>query len=485
MGININIPEVQTRDHRLGSIVTFHGSAKQLAELSQDRKIKDTGRKYSQCSDCSQRVCEFQLYTVRDAAVVVHAPIGCCSPESIQISSTTTSRLRNLEPVDVKVVCSNISVKDTVYGGLEKLRNAIDEAKRRFNPSAIFVQSSCAAGIVGDDIESVADEKEDEYGIPIIPVYCEGFKSKTWASGFDAAYHAILRKIVKPSKQKDENMVNVINFNGADTFSPLLAKLNLRGNLFLPHATVEKLAHISDAVCTTQICESLGSYIGEVLEEKFGVPQLKSNPPYGISWTDDWIRALAKLTKREELGEQVIKSEHERINAELEEIKSKLSGKKAYIFAGDSFSHIFGIMTRDLGLEICGITTLHHDQIRDSEAKELDSLQQMIEEIGDIHNFNVCNKQPYLMVKILKKYDIDILISRHFNAGVVGTKLGIPSFRNTDPNLLMGYDGLLTFGREIIEIIEAKNFYKTIGEHTVLPYSKWWLDNPNPYYFDN
>ncbi|MBR0100611.1 MAG: nitrogenase [Treponema sp.] len=485
MSISITTPEVQTRDHRLGTVADFHGAASRILELSNERKLGGSPRRFSQCSDCSQRLCEGQLYIIRGAAVVVHSPIGCCSPEIMQINSRVFGKIRGLEPNDVHVICSNISVKDTVYGGLEKLRIAIDEAKRRFNPTAIFIQSSCAAGIVGDDIESVADEKQDEYGIPIIPTYCEGFKSKTWASGFDASFHGILRKVVKPCRKRDENLVNVINFYGVDTFSPLLAKLNLKTNLILPHSTVEQLTYLSEALCTTQICETLGTYVCAALEEKFGVIQLKSNSPYGRNWTDEWIRALAKVSKREELGEEVIAKEHARIKDEFEKIRSELAGKKAYIFAGDSFSHIFAVLMHEFGLEVCGITSLHHDQVRDSSAEELNTLKQMIDEIGDVPNMTICNKQPFLMTKILKKYDVDILVSRHFNTGVVGTELGIPSLNVADPNSIMGYDGLLHFGRLVLKTIRAKNFYRTIGEHAKLPYSKWWIENPNPYHFGN
>ena len=485
MSVSITTPEVQTRDHRLGTVISFHGSASQLAEQSRKRQVKDLGRRFSQCSDCSQRVCESELYMIRNAAVITHAPIGCCMPEGLQITRRSALKARNKEPSDVQAICSNITVKDTVYGGVEKLRTAIDEAYKRFKPEAIFVQSSCAAGIVGDDIESVADEKEEELGIPIIPVYCEGFKSKTWSSGFDAMFHGILRKIVKPCVHKDENAVNVINFHGKDTFTPLLAKLNLHPNLVVPLCSIEELSHISEALCTTQICETLGSYIAAVLEEKFNVPQVRSNSPYGLAWTDEWVRALAKLSNREELGEQVIESEHKRIANELSELKEKLSGKKAYIYAGDSYSHIFANMAHEFGVEICGVASLHHDQVRDSNAEELNSLQQMVNGIGDIQNVTVCNRQPYLMIKVLKKYDIDILITRHISVGVMGTKIGIPSFRVTDPNEIMGYDGLLNFGRILLKVIEAKKFYKTIGKHNILPYSKWWLEHVNPYYFDN
>ena len=41
MAINISIPEVQTRDHRLGTVITYHGSASDLVKLSKDRKVND------------------------------------------------------------------------------------------------------------------------------------------------------------------------------------------------------------------------------------------------------------------------------------------------------------------------------------------------------------------------------------------------------------------------------------------------------------
>ena len=67
---------------------------------------------------------------------------------------------RKQAPDKVHVICSNISEKDTVYGGVKKLKEAIMEAYNRFSPTAIFVQSSCAAGVVGDDLEGTASEMQ-------------------------------------------------------------------------------------------------------------------------------------------------------------------------------------------------------------------------------------------------------------------------------------------------------------------------------------
>jgi hypothetical protein len=37
--------------------------------------------------------------------------------------------------------------------------------------------------------EGYGTHHRDEIPIPVAPVFCEGFKTKIWASGFDAAYH--------------------------------------------------------------------------------------------------------------------------------------------------------------------------------------------------------------------------------------------------------------------------------------------------------
>jgi nitrogenase molybdenum-iron protein alpha chain len=139
-------------------------------------------------------------------------------------------------------------------------------------------------GLIGDDVESVASQLEDELGIPVIPLNCEGFKSKHWSTGFDATQHGILRQIVRknpPKKQPD--LVNVINLWGSDVFTPILAELGLRPNYVIDLATVEELEQMSEAVATVGFCYTLSSYMGAALEQEFGVPEIKAPLPYGFA----------------------------------------------------------------------------------------------------------------------------------------------------------------------------------------------------------
>lgn len=57
--------------------------------------------------------------------------------------------------------------KNTVFGAAEKLKYTVREAYRRVNPNAIFVTTSCASGIIGEDVGQVTDDLTEELGLEV------------------------------------------------------------------------------------------------------------------------------------------------------------------------------------------------------------------------------------------------------------------------------------------------------------------------------
>lgn len=484
MAINLSTSAPEIRERRLNAILSYNGTASELNEKSKKGELKCLGRAYGQCGDCQEGCATSMCSYVRGGAVVAHAPIGCFANDQVRDNAgKAVSTARGLGEFANSTICTNIQEKDTVYGGAEKLRRAIREINQRRHPSVIFITSSCASGIVGDDIESVADEMADELGVPVVPVACEGFKSKVWSTGFDAAFHGILKYIVQPPRQRQTDLVNIFNFEGTDTFTPLLAKLNLRTQYLVPLATREELERISEAACSAQICETLATYIAHGLEQEYGVPEVKAPAPYGINWTDQWLREIARLTDRTDLVEDVIAEEHKRIQPELTELREKLQGKKIYIVAGDAYAQNLANAVKDLGLELIGVTALHHDQAADS--KDVNTLEELVKSVGDVPNFNVCNKQPYEIVKILKNVHPDFLIVRHQGLTVLGYKLGIPTIFEGDANYTVGYDGVIRLGSRLWEAYLTRKFNENIAAHSSFPYTDWWMNEiDDPFYFE-
>lgn len=255
---------------------------------------------------------------------------------------------------------------------------------------------------MGDDVESVTDNMTKELGIPVVVCYCEGFKSKIWTSGFDSAYHSIVRKIVKPPEKKTKK-VNIINFWGSDIFSELLAKIGYEADYIVPFSTVKQLEKISEAAASIQICPTLGTYLGAALEQIYGVPEIKAPMAYGIEGTDAWLRELGKVLGKETEVEEIIRTEKERIFPQLEEYRAKLKGKTCYITAGAAHGHALIALLRELGLEVQGAAIFHHDPVYDNGDAGSDMLDHDVKTYGDIQNYNVCNKQAYELVNIKKR----------------------------------------------------------------------------------
>ena len=160
--INLQIPDVAIREIRLNSITGFQGSAAELVNHSRCG-LKDKSRSFSQCLGCSVSQAACMVILVQDAAVISHGPVGCSSCfHEYSFTYRVNSLLRGVEnPTQRKIFSTNLQETDTVYGGSTKLAAGIREIYERTHPNAIFVLTTCAAGIIGDDVESICDEAEE------------------------------------------------------------------------------------------------------------------------------------------------------------------------------------------------------------------------------------------------------------------------------------------------------------------------------------
>ena len=480
--VNIREPEVQIREVRLGSITGFEGTAGELVRCSHSGKLNENTRSFSQCIGCASTSAFCQLSMIQDAAIINHGPVGCSGDFPMFHFTYRAGQMeRNLPSTVGRYFSSNIEEKDTIFGAAQKLEDTIRSVYERVHPNAIFITTSCASGIIGDDVEGVANDLTEELGIPVVGCFCEGFKSKIWTTGFDSAFHAILRKIVKPPEKK-ANRVNVINFFGSHIFDELFNKLGYEVDYIAPFSTIAQLEHISEARATIQICSTLGTYIGSALEQVYGVPEIKAPPAFGIYGTDVWMREIARvLDKREEI-EDIIRREHERVIPKLEEYREKFRGKTAYVTAGAAHGHAIIALLKELGFEVQAASVFHHDPVYDNGDITSDALAHDIQTYGDVKNFHVCNKQTYEIFNILNKIKPDILIARHGGMAHSGAKLGIPTFYTDDEHFGYGYQGVLNYAQGILDSIENRDFLNNFAKHSIIPYTKWWL-NQNPYTF--
>ena len=494
MALNFETPVVVNREQRLGTIIAWDGSASELSDLSEysrkscgsscgenKRKLCEATGPFTQGSCCSEQMVECQAGQVRDAVLIQHSPIGCAASQVGNSLIYRVGMAMTGKPIEnLRWISTNLKEQDMVFGGVERLEQSIRDAWERQHPKVIFIATSCATGIIGDDVDGSATKMEAELGIPVIPLHCEGFKSKHWSTGFDAAQHGIIRQVVRKNPKKQEDLVNVIKLWGSDVFTPMFAELDLRVNYVVDLASVDDLAQMSEAAATVGFCHTLSSYLAAGLEQEFGVPEIKAPQPYGFAGTDAWLRELARVTNRVDKAEAYIAREHARVKPRLAELRKLLQGKKGYVSTGSAYAHGLISVLKELGVEVEGSLVFHHDPVYDSGDPRQDSLAHLVDTYGDVPNFSVSNRQQYQFYGLLQRVKPDFILIRHPGLAPLASRLGIPAAPLGDEHIALGYQGIINLGETILEILSRRKFHQKLAGHVRMPYKKTWLDQ-DPY----
>jgi Nitrogenase molybdenum-iron protein, alpha and beta chains len=479
MPINTKEIEFGKREDRLGTITGYQGTLNDLVVKSQCGALGDRRRCFSQANSCSSECAHNYLAGIVDAVIINHAPIGCSSDSILYNAQyNTEQKIMGWQHTNIGFFSTNMTKEDTVFGATGKLQDTIREVYALYKPNAIFITTSCVSGIIGEDIKGALDELKEEVPIPLAPVFCEGFKSKTWSSGWDAAFHAILTSIVKPPRFKT-NKVNMINFHGGSRaqMAEILARLNLEAVFMVPTGTIENLSRMSEAAATITVCETLGTYVGNALEQQYGVPFIKCLNPHGIAGIENCLRELGKVTEKEIEVEAYLQEEKEKYEPEFLEIKQKLDGVKVAVGMGAGFALDYTRVLKELGTDVVWVSAWHFDQTLDDGTcpKAYTSLAASDANLP----ISVNDMQNYELVNILQKVQPDIYISRHRGTGVFAAKLGIAAIIENEQDSLFGYEGTTRFGYQLLDLLTNRNWERNLAQRLKLPYTNWWLKQDN------
>ena len=475
MAINLNNSNLATRENRIGSITGYIGSLKDLAEKSECGTLKGCSRCFSQSSSCLSSCALGQLSAIRNIAIIHHGPAGCSvAAAGSYYLDKVMAKKRGVENRTV-YVGTDMNENDTIFGSTEKLREIILEVNRRYKPDAIFVSSSCATGIIGEDIDSIVDEVKPEIEVPIVAVHCEGFKSRIWATGFDIADHAVLSSIVQePREGIKTNKINFKNFyeSARPEIIEIFKEFDLEPTFLYCNSSVEELSHISEAVATTCICGTLGNYLGNALEEKYGVPYVRSINQCGIVGYEAWLREIGKVTGRSEKIEKYIERERAKYLPKIEEVKKELKGLRAVIGMGPGYTFEVSRVLNELGIEVVWALAWNYDK-KYENGDVPPSMKYLLDNDIDFEA-SVADQQNFEVMNILHKYQPDLYLSRHPGSTVWAIKNGTPAVYVADEYMIFGYKHTLDFAYSILDSIRNRSFEQNLAKRTKLPYTDWW-----------
>jgi len=489
------------REDRLKACNAFGGSCCELGNQSKKGCLNGIKRTFAQTQGCQLNLSLAILNTLRDVVIVVHAPIGC-GGSSVAVAGISKGFKRLRDPYAKGLIWlnTNLDEADVINGGEEKLREAVLFAENEFRPSAIVVANSCAPAIIGDDVDGVLSQLQSQITAKIVPVHCEGFKTKIMASAYDAVYHGILRNLLRKDDDEENKIieddlelikeqyrvsrtVNILNVSSMSIFDEkelrkTLEGLGLKVNFLPCYSHPDDFERVEEAALNVSICATHDDYFVEHLKEKYGIPFVLRSIPIGIKNTNKWILDVAKFFRIDEEAQRYIDSETRELEKAIEPFKKVLEGKTAFLAGGEMRVLGTADVLHSLGIKVLGMKGYHYDKFGDDLLDELPENEKVI--------FNVATGQPFEQANLLESLKPDIYVG-HIGGNGWAAKHGVPVFPIFGQAVnYMGYGGVYEIARRLARLIRNPIFNKNLSNYTKLPYfDKWYKEDPFKYIDDS
>jgi nitrogenase molybdenum-iron protein alpha chain len=476
MPFDIKSSTIPTREQRLGSITGYEGDLYDLVQQSGCGSLENRERCFSQSSTCLSGCAVGQLTPIHDVAIIYHAPTGCYanSAGSVVLNRQLAARIGQTN--GTAIIGTDVNESDTIFGAVDAVRDIVQKVYEEYAPKAIFIASSCVSGVIGEDIDSLIVDLKEEYDIPVVPVHCEGFKSRIWASGFDIGDHAVLSGIVKPPQQKRQ-VINFKNFfeSQRPQITEIFARLGVEVQFLYSNSTVEQLEHISESLATVCICGVLGTYLGNGLEELYGVPYIRTINPMGIQGYETWLREIGRVIGKEQEVDEYLAEQRAEFLPQIEAVIEEIKGLTAVIGMGPGYTYEVARVLDELGIKVVWAAAWHLDHQFDNHQLP-PAIEYLNQTAKENIKFSVADQQNFEILNILNTYQPDLYFSRHPGSTVWAIKQGITAIYVADEYLIFGYQGTLNFAKMILDAVRNRSFEKNLAARTTLPYTDWWYE---------
>lgn len=453
----------------------------------------------------------------RDILCITHGPIGCGFYSWLTRRNQTDAGVDGDNFIQYSL-STDMQDSNIVFGGEQKLKEAIIEAYQLFHPKAIAIFSTCPVGLIGDDVHRAAKQMVTELkekfdaDVNVFGFSCEGYRGVSQSAGHHIANNQLFRFLIGRNDHpviKSKYRINLLGeYNiGGDAFviDELFKKCGIQlVATFSGNSDLEQFETAHTADLNLVMCHRSINYVAEMMETAFGIPWMKINF-LSATQTAKSLRKIALYFDDPELTakvEEVIAEEMAAVKKVVEEVRPKTEGKFAMLFVGGSRAHHYQTLFAEIGMSTVAAgyefghrddyegrrvipnirldadarnietITVSKDEARYKERKSSEELAKMEEEMEDLYGesmeFNEYDglmsemQKGSLAIDDLSHLEMEKLIEKYhpdiFCAGIkekyVVQKMGVPLKQ------LHNYD----YGGPYASFEGAINFYRAIEQ---------------------
>lgn len=282
------------------------------------------------------------LGAIERVCPIYHSGPGCCM-QTTAADQGQSGHKSACFVSSVSIPSSNMLEKQVVFGGIDKLRTTVQGAIDIMDADAYFILTGCTAGIIGEDIQSIAEEFTDK-GHPVYAIDTPGFAGDS-SLGYEVVWNTLIDQVIETDVPKEEKLVNLFGivpyhdpfWSGTlEEIDRILTRLGLTVNTFFTkHQDIETIRKCSGAALNIIVNPWLFKGPSEKFEKKFGTPSIRYPGTFiGATDTTRFVRQVAEaLQLDQKLVEAVIANEEDYVYHYLAQAIGVVSWKRFAVVA--------------------------------------------------------------------------------------------------------------------------------------------------------
>lgn len=403
---------------------------------------------------CAFEGSQIALFPYADVVHLVHSPATC-----IGASWETRATLTSFEGENNTITgyCTDVTTNDIIFGGNQKLEDAITYLVEHKKPKGIFVYETCVTAMIGDDMDNVCARMQEQHGIPIVVIHSPGFVGgKNLGSRLGA--ESVLHQVIGTREPEEIhpygiNLIGEYNVTGDMwQYTPILEKIGIKvvstlaGDGRLEDIQVAHTAKLNVIVCAKSLIS-----LTRKMQEEYQIPYI-SISFYGKRDTSNAIRSIVNAFGDEELkrkAEEVIAQEEAKLEEALIPYRKILAGKKAILNTGGNKSWSIASALQDIGIEVVA-TSVRKATLEDKE---------IASQYVDILMTDPGSEQA----KLIDEHNVDILLAGGRSLYTAIKKKVAFVDVNQEKKVSYGaYAGLVNLAKDVCNSVNNKVF-KVVG----------------------
>jgi nitrogenase molybdenum-iron protein beta chain len=408
---------------------------------------------------------------------LVHGSQGCVAYLRSQLIRTYRE--------EVLTVSSSLNEESAVYGGEERLVEAIKNAVSLYEPAMLTVFSTCLSETIGDDLQGIVRKltAETDLGIPVVAVPTPSYKQEH-IFGFEAALSGIIEYFFKHQKDAshngklDDQLTIVPGYANpgdvremkrlASQFSKIITFADLSETLLSPRmggsfypeggTTIDDINRSFNSrkfLC----CQHFTSKKIHATLQALKLDAERAHLPVGIRLTDRFVHLLSKIAGAA-VPQALLTERRECVDA-IKAAKQYVFGRNVAIFENPDVALGMASACVELGMNpVIVATNRKETRFRETLAELMKTRQPNI--LEDTNHFEY-RKAIDLYIK--EHSPIDLLVG-NTRSKYIENALNIPLVRVGFPQsdrvgvhrgLITGYRGMMRLADEIGNVLIQKN----------------------------